>query len=74
MQELGKLPFGDHKGCKQVIDNIGKELNVKGKELYWPLRAAFSGAASGPDLGSIISILGAERLKARLEAALACCN
>ncbi len=74
LQELGKLPYGDHKGCKQVIDNMGKELGVKGKELYWPLRAALSGATQGPDLGSILSILGAGRIKSRIEAALACCS
>jgi nondiscriminating glutamyl-tRNA synthetase len=74
MQELGKLPFGDHKGCKHIIDTIGKELGVKGKELYWPLRAALAGTTQGPDLGSIISILGAERIKTRIEAALACCS
>ncbi len=74
LQELGRLPYGDHKGCKQIIDTMGKELGVKGKELYWPLRAALSGTTQGPDLGSIISILGAIQLKARIEAALACCS
>ena len=74
IQELGKLPYGDHKGCKQIVDTIGKELGVKGKELYWPLRAALSGTTQGPDLGSILSILGAQQLKLRIEAALGCCN
>jgi glutamyl-tRNA synthetase len=74
LQELDKLPYGEHKGCKQVIDSIGKELGVKGKELYWPLRAALAGTTQGPDLGSIISILGAARIKTRIDAALACCS
>ena len=47
LQELDKFPYGDHKGCKQIIDNMGKELSVKGKDLYWPLRAALSGAIQG---------------------------
>lgn len=71
LQELSKFPFGDARGCKQVVDNIGKELGAKGKELYWPLRLAISGAVSGPDLGIMISTLGtASRLQTRLEAAL----
>jgi nondiscriminating glutamyl-tRNA synthetase len=74
LQDLGKMPYGEHKGCKQIIDSIGKELGIKGKDLYWPLRVALSGATQGPDLGSILSILGAERMKTRIEAALACCS
>lgn len=73
LKTLSKLPFGDHKGCKSVIDNLGKELGIKGKDLYWPLRVALSGKVKGPDLGSIISILGPERVKARLESALPLC-
>lgn len=73
LKHLGDLPFGDHTGCKAVIDNLGKELGLKGKDLYWPLRAALSGKVQGPDLGSIISILGPERVKARLEDILCRC-
>lgn len=71
---LGELPWGDAKGCKAVIDRIGKELGVKGKELYWPLRAALSGKTQGPDLGSLISILGEKRVRNRLESALPLCS
>ncbi len=74
LQELSKFPFGDAKGCKQVVDIIGKELGAKGKELYWPLRLAISGSVSGPDLGVMISALGANRLKTRLESALSLCT
>jgi nondiscriminating glutamyl-tRNA synthetase len=74
LQNLAQLPWGDHKGCKAVIDAIGKELSVKGKELYWPLRAALSGKTQGPDLGSLISVLGEKRVRARLEAALPLCR
>jgi len=67
---LASLPWGDHQGCKKAVDALGKELTLKGKDLYWPLRAALSGKTQGPDLGAIISILGAERVKSRLESAL----
>ncbi|MBC8000369.1 MAG: glutamate--tRNA ligase [Leptolyngbya sp.] len=73
LKNLNQLPFGDHAGCKLVVDSLGKELGMKGKDLYWPLRASLSGKVQGPDLGSIISILGAERVKARLEDTLSLC-
>jgi nondiscriminating glutamyl-tRNA synthetase len=67
--DLGSFPWGDHKGCKAKVDGFGKDLGLKGKELYWPLRVALSGTTHGPDLGSIISILGANRVKSRIETA-----
>ncbi|HEY9785447.1 MAG TPA: glutamate--tRNA ligase [Candidatus Obscuribacterales bacterium] len=72
LKHLAEMPFGNHAGCKAVVDKLGQELGLKGKELYWPLRAALSGKVQGPDLGSIISILGERRVRARLEAALPC--
>lgn len=74
LKVLPSFPWGDHKGCKSVVDGMGKELGLKGKELYWPLRVALSGKVQGPDLGSIISILGAERVKLRLQSALPHCG
>jgi nondiscriminating glutamyl-tRNA synthetase len=74
LQSLSSMPWGDHKGCKAIVDGIGKELSVKGKDLYWPLRAALSGKTQGPDLGSLISVLGESRVRARLEAALPLCS
>jgi len=70
LKTLSNLPWGDQQGCKKAVDALGKELALKGKELYWPVRAALSGKTQGPDLGAIISILGAERVKSRLESAL----
>ncbi|MBX9687932.1 MAG: glutamate--tRNA ligase [Candidatus Obscuribacterales bacterium] len=70
---LSQMPWGDAKGCKASVDAIGKELGLKGKDLYWPVRAALCGATSGPDLGSTLSILGERRVKARLEALMQPC-
>ena len=64
------MNFDDPPHCKKSIDDIGKELGLKGKELYWPLRVALSGSNKGPDLGLIISLLGKEKVKARIEKAL----
>jgi nondiscriminating glutamyl-tRNA synthetase len=73
LDKLPEFPWGDPKGCKAVIDGIGKELGLKGKDLYWPVRGALCGRTSGPDLGSTLSILGADRVKTRIEGALGLC-
>ncbi len=70
---LSEFPWGDAKGCKSVIDGIGKELGLKGKDLYWPVRAALCGTTSGPDLGSTLSILGEKRVRTRVESLLQLC-
>ena len=70
LQALDSINFSDSHECKKVIDNIGKELNLKGKDLYWPLRVAIAGSNKGPDLGLIISLLGKEKIKTRIDKAL----
>jgi glutamyl-tRNA synthetase len=74
LKSVSSMPWGDHKGCKAVVDAIGKEVGIKGKELYWPLRAALSGKTQGPDLGALISVLGEKRVRERLECALGLCR
>jgi nondiscriminating glutamyl-tRNA synthetase len=73
LEDISKFTWGDAKGCKAVVDAIGKELGLKGKDLYWPLRAALCGATSGPDLGLTLSILGEKRVKSRIEVLLQPC-
>jgi glutamyl-tRNA synthetase len=72
--QIPNLPFGDHAACKKAVDEIGKSLGLKGKDLYWPVRVAISGKTQGPDLGSIISILGKIRLSTRVDAAIQQCK
>jgi nondiscriminating glutamyl-tRNA synthetase len=73
LAHLPDFPWGESKGCKDVIDNIGKDLGLKGKDLYWPVRAALQGKTSGPDLGATLAILGKDRVKSRIEGALGLC-
>jgi glutamyl-tRNA synthetase len=73
LDKLPTMPYGDAPGCKAVVDALGKELGVKGKELYWPIRAAVSGSVQGPDMGSMLSLLGKDRLCRRIEDALQLC-
>jgi glutamyl-tRNA synthetase len=69
-ERLPDFPWGDQKGCKAVIEEIGKQLGMKGKDLYWPVRGALCGKTSGPDLGAMLSILGQARVEARVDGAL----
>ncbi len=55
---------------KGILSSVGKEMGVKGKDLYIPVRAAMTGATHGPGLGEIASILGRARILRRLEDAL----
>jgi nondiscriminating glutamyl-tRNA synthetase len=73
LERLSDFPWGDAKGCKEVIDKIGKEIGLKGKDLYWPVRAVLQGKTSGPDLGHTLAILGKDRVKTRIEGALGLC-
>ena len=71
LKSLDSMNFKDSHECKKKIDEIGKELSLKGKDLYWPVRVALSGSNKGPDLGLIISLLGKDKVQNRVERALA---
>lgn len=69
VQAIDSIVLQNPSEFKKAVDKVGKELNIKGKDLYWPLRVALSGSNKGPDLGLIIHLLGKEKVKARLEKA-----
>lgn len=48
------------------IANIQKNLNKKGKELYMPIRLALTGQPNGPELKTLILLLGKEKVISRL--------
>ena len=60
---------------RQILKEIGKEVGVKGKALYMTVRVAVSGQSHGPDLNSLLALLGpavvAKRLSYTLENILA---
>ncbi len=53
-----------------ILKSITKELKVGGKKVYMPVRVALTGKMHGPDLGQLITIIGKDRILARLQAAL----
>ncbi len=63
IDEIG--PF-EEDNIKAFLKTLGKDLGLKGKSLYMPVRAAVSGQTWGPELPTIIRLLGRDRVKARL--------
>ena len=62
------------KWSEEKINNLVKEttstIGVKGKELYFPLRLALFGGVHGPDIPTLIDILGTKEAIARLKSIL----
>lgn len=52
-----------------VVKEIQKEKGIKGKALWFPIRAAVVGSTSGPDFGKTLLILGKDEVLRRLEVA-----
>lgn len=47
---------------KQIIDELKKELPIKGKEFFMPLRIVCIGKEHGPEMNKIMTIIGKERI------------
>lgn len=54
---------------KTVSQTIQQQLNVKGKALFQPLRAALTGELDGPEMAKIFELLGVDEIKLRLHQA-----
>ncbi|MEG2505030.1 MAG: glutamate--tRNA ligase, partial [Carnobacterium sp.] len=68
---LGEIELFDVASIKAGIKTVQKETGVKGKNLFMPIRVAVTGQSHGPELGETIELLGREKAKAHLEAAIA---
>lgn len=64
--KLEGLENFDKEGIQASIKACQKDLGIKGKKLYMPLRIASSGQIHGPDLVTSIYLLGRKRALARL--------
>jgi glutamyl-tRNA synthetase len=61
----------DKEKANELLAQLAEKTKIKkGKKLFWPLRSAISGNTHGPDLVSILSILGIENLILRTKKAL----
>jgi glutamyl-tRNA synthetase len=55
---------------KKLVKQVGKELGVKGKNLFMPIRIALTGKMSGVELPVLVELLGRERSLKRVENSL----
>jgi glutamyl-tRNA synthetase len=62
------LPEGpvDASTWKMWTTAIATETGIKGRELFMPIRLALTGRDSGPELASLLLIMGRDRILARL--------
>jgi nondiscriminating glutamyl-tRNA synthetase len=64
---------GEELNCdraKELIKKVGKKTNAKGKDLYFPIRAALTGNVHGPDLTGVIAVKGRDVVMSLLAKAL----
>jgi nondiscriminating glutamyl-tRNA synthetase len=52
---------------KGIANTVKVNCNVKGKQLFMPLRLAMTGVTHGPEMGLIFDLLGKEALKGKFE-------
>ncbi|OPL07928.1 MAG: glutamate--tRNA ligase [delta proteobacterium ML8_F1] len=64
---LRALESFDGGSIKGVIKSLQKDLGVKGKDLFMPLRVGVTGNVHGSDLVETIGILGIDRVSKRLD-------
>ncbi len=55
---------------KQMILATGAETELKGKELYFPIRGAMTGSVHGPDLTRVAAVKGKDTVLRLLEGAI----
>jgi nondiscriminating glutamyl-tRNA synthetase len=54
---------------KSAVHSVGERLQLRGRDLYQPIRAALTGRMHGPELPVIIELLGRITCDFRLRSA-----
>ncbi len=67
---LKELDSIDRSTFKSITKKIQKDLGVKGKGLFMPIRSALTGTTSGVDIAILVEVIGIERVKERIKRAL----
>ena len=66
--------LGDGPDYSGFIAGVKNAAGVSGKDLFRPLRIAMTGTAQGPEMAKLYELLGAARLRRRLEQAREVCS
>jgi len=64
---LSEINQANKEYIDKLIEQTGDKFGLKGKKIFFPLRAILYGSFKGPDLFTIISILGVEETKVRIK-------
>ncbi len=56
--KLSNVNQWDKASITNIFKEIGTELNIKGKDLFMPIRIVFTGQEHGPNLGEALEIIG----------------
>jgi nondiscriminating glutamyl-tRNA synthetase len=57
-------------GCKEAVRDAARRTGLVGRRLFFPLRAALTGALHGPELDAVFALLGEAAVRERVERAL----
>ncbi len=66
-EKILKLDKWEVNEIVNVINEVGKALNVKGKDLFMSIRIAVSGGMHGPELPDTIYLLGKEKINENIK-------
>ncbi|MDO4593823.1 MAG: glutamate--tRNA ligase [Tissierellia bacterium] len=67
IEELENSDSDDYEFYKSLMKNVQKKSGVKGKKLWFPVRAALTGNVHGPELVNAFIIMGKEKMIERLK-------
>ena len=66
LNHLEEVDEIDEEFASTIMKKIQKETGIKGKNLWFPVRAAVTGSVHGPELSNAFVIIGKEKIKERL--------
>ncbi len=67
IRELNNKNEWNDEEINNLVKKSSEELGIKGKDFYFPLRLALFGSSHGPDISTIIGILGKNTTVSRLK-------
>lgn len=70
LKEMASLKIWDAEHFKMVMKSVQDETDIKGKNLWMPIRVALTGEVHGPDLPRVAEILGYEKCQRFVKKAL----
>jgi len=70
IQKLENISEWEPEIILNLIRETGKELKIKGKNLYLPFRVAITGLEEGPEIYLVIYLLGKDKVISILKDAL----